>query len=69
MCCDSSLLPEAVTVETAGEIVYPNAFTPSTDGPNGGKYTKSSTNNLVFLSTNILIVIEFEFTNFFYNIF
>lgn len=38
-CFDSVVLQRAVTVEGTGKLLFPNAFKPSTDGPNGGKYS------------------------------
>jgi len=37
-CVDRLVLPEAVTVEGEGVILFPNAFKPDLDGPNGGYY-------------------------------
>jgi len=37
-----------VTVVTNADVVFPNAFTPNSDGPNGGTYQLGNTNNDVF---------------------
>jgi PKD repeat protein len=37
-CAASMTLPEAVRVEAEGTIIFPNAFKPDLDGPNGGYY-------------------------------
>lgn len=47
-CPDTFLLPSAVTAIAGGEIVFPNAFTPSNMGPNGGVYDPNSFDNDIF---------------------
>ncbi len=48
-CSDSMTLEQVVKVDGYGEIQYPNAFTPNTNGPNGGHYDpKDMTNNVFF---------------------
>ncbi len=44
-CPDTFLLPEAVTALAAGEILFPNAFTPNSTGPTGGVYDPRSFDN------------------------
>ncbi|MBN2698732.1 MAG: PKD domain-containing protein [Bacteroidales bacterium] len=38
MCTGSLTMPEVVTVRAEGSIVFPDAFKPDMDGPNGGYY-------------------------------
>jgi len=38
-CTDRFVMPDAVEVIGAGLIIFPNAFKPDMDGPNGGYYT------------------------------
>lgn len=47
-CTDRLVKPAAVTVEGAGLILFPNAFKPDLDGPNGGYYslTEPEKNNI-----------------------
>ena len=47
-CSTTYVLPEAVLAEAGGSMVFPNAFTPSSTGPNGGYYDPSSYDNDVF---------------------
>ncbi len=47
-CVDSVLLPEAVKVEGAGLLTFPNAFTPNMNGPSDAHYNPSDMNNDVF---------------------
>lgn len=47
-CADTFLLPAAVQAENGGDVVFPNAFTPSEDGPSNGYYDPMSLNNDVF---------------------
>jgi gliding motility-associated-like protein len=44
-CPDTFLLPKAVTALAAGEISFPNAFTPGNTGPTNGVYDPRSFNN------------------------
>ena len=45
-CVDSVTQEAAVTVDAAGVVKFPNAFTPNPDGPNGGSY--NDLENIVF---------------------
>ncbi|MDA9563871.1 PKD domain-containing protein [Flavobacteriales bacterium] len=47
-CPDTFVLEEAVFAERAGEIDYPNAFTPNPNGSNGGVYDPKGFSNDVF---------------------
>lgn len=47
-CHDSLMVQNAVTVELAGIIKCPNAFTPNLDGPTGGYYSNNDFSNDVF---------------------
>ena len=47
-CHDSLMLKEAVKVEESGKMIFPDAFTPSTEGPNGGLYPENDYENNVF---------------------
>lgn len=49
-CSDSVTVPAAVSAENQGTIVFPNAFTPNTNGPdpNGGRFDPTSLNNDIF---------------------
>jgi len=47
-CFDSLTKVDAVTVIVHGKVIFPNAFTPNPDGPNGGVYSKGSKDNDVF---------------------
>lgn len=47
-CPDTFIVTNAVIGIAGGEIIYPNAFTPSPDGPNGGVYDPWAYNNDVF---------------------
>lgn len=44
-CPDTFLIPAAVTGELAGEITFPNAFTPNNNGPTDGVYDPMSYDN------------------------
>ena len=46
-CFDSLIIYNALT-ESEGEIIFPNAFTPNTEGPNYGYYTAGERSNDVF---------------------
>lgn len=63
-CRDTFISPTAVKVEEAGEIVFPNAFTPNPNGPNGGRYNQGDYNNDVFFPFNKGLI---EFEMFIYN--
>jgi gliding motility-associated-like protein len=47
-CPDTFLLANAVTGTTAGELAFPNAFTPGNTGPGDGSYDPRSFDNDVF---------------------
>jgi len=47
-CMDTLVMPNAVTVEGEGYIVFPNAFFPNQDEANGGYYSPNSVANDVF---------------------
>jgi len=47
-CVDSLIVSEAVNVVGAAEVRFPNAFTPDMNGPNGGIYSYTDTDNDVF---------------------
>lgn len=47
-CADTFNLPAAVLAENGGDVEFPNAFTPSSSGSNGGYYDPQSLNNDVF---------------------
>lgn len=47
-CPDTFSLPEAVLAEAAGDIEFPNAFTPSSSGPGDGRYDPLSITNDIF---------------------
>jgi gliding motility-associated-like protein len=47
-CPSYYILSEAVTAEASGEILFPNAFTPSNSGPTGGYYSPNDYSNDVF---------------------
>lgn len=47
-CFDSINLQDAVIVEGKGLLVFPNAFTPSIEGPSGGSYTLPDVQNIIF---------------------
>jgi PKD repeat protein len=47
-CVDSVLLPAIVRGEIRSDIVFPNAFSPSTLGSSGGYYDRNSFDNQVF---------------------
>ena len=47
-CKDTYVAPNAVTADVSGKIVYPNAFTPNPNGPNGGKFDKLDYSNDIF---------------------
>jgi len=47
-CSTTYTLPEAVLAETGGLMVFPNAFTPSSTGSNGGHYDPNGYDNDVF---------------------
>ena len=47
-CTDERIIRSAVLAEAAGEIDFPNAFTPNPNGPNGGQYTSGDPDNYVF---------------------
>jgi gliding motility-associated-like protein len=47
-CMDSMLRKDYITVIGTGVLQFPNAFTPSTDGPSDGKYDTPDTKNQVF---------------------
>jgi len=47
-CEDVYVLQSAVTAKTSGNIIFPNAFTPNSTGPNGGYFSNLEHNNDVF---------------------
>ncbi len=47
-CSDTYSEENAVTALSAGEIIFPNAFTPNPSGPNGGYYNDNDFSNDVF---------------------
>lgn len=47
-CKDTMRYPLPVVVEGPGKIVFPNAFTPNPNGPNGGRYNPADQTNDVF---------------------
>lgn len=47
-CVDTLIMPDAVTVEGEGYIIFPNAFFPNQDESNGGYYSPTSLANDVF---------------------
>lgn len=47
-CPDTFSAPGAVTAIQAGDIAFPNAFTPSNSGPSGGVYDPQSFDNDIF---------------------
>ena len=47
-CSTTYVLPEAVVAEAGGLMVFPNAFTPSSTGSNGGYYDPNGYDNDVF---------------------
>ncbi len=50
-CADTFLLAQGVEVYSEGELMVPNAFMPSKDGPSGGIYTPGDPHNPVFYPT------------------
>ncbi|HEX3010338.1 MAG TPA: PKD domain-containing protein, partial [Bacteroidales bacterium] len=48
LCFDSVTLQDAVIVQGKGLLVFPNAFTPGTNGPNGGEYKLEDKRNDIF---------------------
>ncbi|MFH0894121.1 MAG: PKD domain-containing protein [Bacteroidota bacterium] len=47
-CPSYYILQEAVSAQSSGEILFPNAFTPSNSGPTGGYYSPNDYSNDVF---------------------
>lgn len=47
-CPDTFRMEQAVTARAAGEIAFPNAFTPGNSGPTGGVYDPRSFDNDIF---------------------
>ena len=47
-CPDTIVVPKAVFAEAGGEVTFPNAFTPNTNGSSGGQYDPNAINNDVF---------------------
>jgi len=47
-CATTYVLPEAILAEEGGMLVFPNAFTPNSTGPNGGHYDPYGYDNDVF---------------------
>ncbi len=47
-CIDSYTMLRAVVAESTGNIEFPNAFSPSQSGPNGGKYLHGAFDNNIF---------------------
>lgn len=48
MCMDTAIIEQAVEAKSQGKIDFPNAFKPNGSGPNGGRYSKPDTENIVF---------------------
>jgi gliding motility-associated-like protein len=49
-CIDTFTIQSAVEAVAGSDIVFPTAFTPSQDGPNGGYYDPASIDNNVFFA-------------------
>ncbi len=47
-CIDSFMLENAVIAKTEEKLIFPDAFTPNLNGPNGGKYNPNSLDNDIF---------------------
>lgn len=47
-CKDEIMVPGAVKAEQGGEMSFPNAFTPSPDGPSDGNYAFGDRRNYIF---------------------
>jgi PKD repeat protein len=47
-CMDSTVIDNIKVVSAKGKIVFPNAFTPNTDGPSSGYYSKLDYHNDIF---------------------
>lgn len=47
-CPDTLIISEAVLAEAGGEVNFPNAFTPNTNGPSGGQYDPNAIDNDIF---------------------
>jgi PKD repeat protein len=47
-CPDTFMIPNAVLAEVGGEITFPNAFSPNSNGSNGGAYNPNATDNDIF---------------------
>jgi len=59
-CEDIYTLNEVLKVEQGGQIAFPNAFTPSTDGPSGGRYEYGNPRNTVFYPSTQKGIIEYQ---------
>ncbi len=59
-CLDEHVIRAAVRAEEAGNISFPNAFTPNPVGSSGGEYTPGSSNNYVFYPFVNEGVVEYE---------
>jgi len=59
-CKDERVIRGAVTANEAGEISFPNAFTPNPTGSSDGRYTPGSSNNYVFYPFVHEGVVEYE---------
>ncbi len=60
-CIDERIVRSAVTAEEAGQIRFPNAFTPNPQGSNGGAYTPGERENYVFYPFVQEGVVEYDF--------
>lgn len=60
-CVNKRVIREAVTADEAGEIEFPNAFTPNPNGPNGGRYTPGEKENYVFYPFVQEGIVEYKF--------
>jgi len=47
-CPDTMIVVNAILAETGGEVNFPNAFTPNTNGPTDGTYDPNSYSNDIF---------------------
>ncbi|MBI9062881.1 MAG: PKD domain-containing protein [Marinilabiliaceae bacterium] len=60
-CMNKRTIREAIIAEEAGEIEFPNAFTPNPNGSNGGQYIPGEKENYVFYPFVQEGVIEYKF--------
>jgi len=63
-CTTSMIHPDSVEVIGEGKMIFPNAFTPSPDGPSGGYYTQKDMSNDVFFPVHAGVV---EYQLYIYN--